>query len=371
MLIVHPALAPYRLDQFNRLAEMCDLTIAFLYDNLWNHPFDQTLLLSQAKFKHVFLLRGPQYKGRVLRWGLLRLVRQLDPELVISYEFSFTTQLLMLLKGLGLFRRKLGSTVDDSLDICHAVQSRTRALARRLVVKRLDCMVVLSKEVADFYVARYGVAAAQIVVSPILQDPQRLRAPAELLERTAAAYAQRWGLLGRKVVLFVGRFIAEKGLDGFVHRVAAVLRAQPDVTLVLVGDGAERPAVQARIAAEGLGAQVLLPGRFEGSAVHAWYVCASGFVLPSTYEPFGAVVNEALIFGLPVLCSRAAGSVGLAQRGGGRVFDPQDSVQTQAAFRDFVCALPPLTVCSVAARPPRLDDGMAEFRHQWEKLLAV
>jgi len=46
----------------------------------------------------------------------------------------------------------------------------------------------------------------------------------------------------------------------------------------------------------------------EAQQLHAWYLCSSGFVLPSIYEPFGAVVDEALIFGLKVLCSKYAGS---------------------------------------------------------------
>ena len=369
VLLIHPALAPYRLDQFNRLAALCDLTVVFLYDNLWNHPFDQQSLRSQATFKQVYLLRGPHYKGRVLRWGLLRLIRQLKPDVVVSYEFSFTTQWLILLKALGLLKPRLGSTVDDSLDICHAVQSRLRAVARELAVRRLDFMAVLSPEVAAFYAQRYGLSPESMVVSPLLQDPERLRSPPEALDRLASTYLDLHGLRGCKVVLFVGRFIPEKGLAGFLAHVAASLKARPDVRLVLVGDGEERPAVAARIDAEGLGQQVVLPGRIEGEALRAWYVAAAGFVLPSTYEPFGAVVNEALIFGLPVLCSRAAGSASLAVQGGGSLFDPRDSADTAAAFEAFVDRLEPMREACVAARGTRVDGGLPQFQREWEKVL--
>jgi glycosyltransferase involved in cell wall biosynthesis len=371
VLLVHPALAPYRLDQFNRLAALCELTVAFLYDNVWNHPFDQKALLAQAQFSYVHLLHGPAYKGRVLRWGLLRLIRRLRPELVIGYEFSFTTQFLMLVKSLGLLRARLGSTVDDSLDICHQVQSRLRALARETVVRRLDGLVVLSQPVADFYAERYAIAPSRIVVSPILQDPARLRAPAALLERTAAEYADRFALRGRRVLLFVGRFIPEKGLDGFLQTLAPVLLARPDAVLVLVGDGAERQRLQDRVTAEGLERQVLLPGRYEGAALHAWYLCASGFVLPSLYEPFGAVVDEALIFGLKVLCSQAAGSAGLALAGGGAVFDPLDLPQARAACAGFLDGLPALVDVSLAERPARRAADPQDFRAQWGKLLGT
>ena len=37
ILMFHPSLAPYRLDQFNSLNELFDLTVVFLFDNIWNN----------------------------------------------------------------------------------------------------------------------------------------------------------------------------------------------------------------------------------------------------------------------------------------------------------------------------------------------
>lgn len=98
LLIFHPCLAPYRIDQFNFLSEQFDLYVVFLFDNVWNHKFDQKLLLPQLKCKYSFLLHGPKYKGRVFRFGVLKIIRQFNPDIIISYEFSFTTLYLVLLK---------------------------------------------------------------------------------------------------------------------------------------------------------------------------------------------------------------------------------------------------------------------------------
>lgn len=41
MMIFHPALAPYRIDQFNMLNDLFDLEVVFLFDSLWNFSIDQ------------------------------------------------------------------------------------------------------------------------------------------------------------------------------------------------------------------------------------------------------------------------------------------------------------------------------------------
>ena len=47
LLIFHPALAPYRVDQFNSLNEIFDLEVVFLFNNQWTFKYDQARLLSQ------------------------------------------------------------------------------------------------------------------------------------------------------------------------------------------------------------------------------------------------------------------------------------------------------------------------------------
>lgn len=49
------------------------------------------------------------------------------------------------------------------------------------------------------------------------------------------------------------------------------------------------------------------------------------FVIPSLYEPFGAVVNEALVFGCPVLASKNIGAIDYINVGiNGFIFDPEN-----------------------------------------------
>ena len=353
VLIFHPALAPYRIDYFNFLSDLFELEIVFVYDNVWNHKFDQEKLLSQLKCSYSFLLKGPEYKGRVLRFGMLKVIKRFSPDIIIGYEYSFTTQYLILLKSLGLITQKLGSTIDDSIQICDTVQSKLRFLARNYAIKRLDFIAVLSKEVAGYYQQNFNLSEKRTVVFPIIQFPGRLRANSNRLEELAQYYCQQYDLKGQKVLLFVGRFIPPKALPLFVKTISSVLQKNTDVKFVLVGEGEEKSAILSAIEDYNLQSKVILPGRFEGEELLAWYLCASGFVLPSTYEPFGAVVNEALIFGLPVLCSKYAGAASLLKDDLSVLFDPSDAKATIKDTQFFLNSIKNLESVALLEKPSK------------------
>ena len=163
LLLIHPAIAPYLVDQFNHLSEQFDLEVIFIFDNVWNHKFDQSKLMDQLKFKYSYLLKGPHYKGRVFRFGILREIRKSNPDIIIGYEYSFITQYLILLKRLGLIKQKLGSTIDDSIDICHHIQSKIRFFARQNSVHQLDYLVVFTSEVSKYYQDTFKLKEDQII----------------------------------------------------------------------------------------------------------------------------------------------------------------------------------------------------------------
>lgn len=371
LLIIHPALAPYMVDQFNALSRLYHLEVVFLFKNLWYDKFDQSKLLPLLKFKTSFLLRGPESKERVFRFNMLRTIRQIKPDIIIGYEYSYTTQYLLLLKSLGILHQEIGSIVDDNIEICHHVQSKIRYIARQLAVKRLDYLIVLSKDVSEFYQQRFGFNENQIVVSPILQDPNRLRSNKIELEKLASEYAQQHTLYGKKVLLYVGRFAHVKALPRFIHTVSELLHKHKDVVLVLVGDGDEKLQIRKMITELHLEDKIILPGRFEGDELYAWYLCASGLVLPSTYEPFGAVVNEAMIFGAKVLCSKYAGSTVLVGSDTGLTFDPLNEKDTLGKLELFLEDMEILTDVSLERRPSLMLSHEHNFRNEWNKIYKV
>jgi len=299
---------------------------------------------------------------------MLRKIREVKPDIIFGYEYSFTTQYLILLKSMGFITQKVGSFIDDSLDICMHVQSKVRRLARDYSLKHLDFLVVMSEGVAHFYQGNFMVDEKQVIVSPILQLPERLRKYPEKIESSARSYIFKHHLRGKKVMLFVGRFIPEKALPLFITTIAPDLIEKEDVILILVGDGEEKEVLSTLIREKNLGEKVLLPGKYQAEELYGWYLCASGFILPSLYEPFGAVVNEALIFGLTVLCSQYAGASSLVRPTNGMLFNPSDSTDTLEKFRRYINTLTPVEDISLVDTPILMEDQKQNFIKEWGKL---
>jgi glycosyltransferase involved in cell wall biosynthesis len=132
--------------------------------------------------------------------------------------------------------------------------------------------------------------------------------------------------------------VEKKNLAILIEAYAEVKRAHPasGLGLVFVGSGECQPQLVRRCGELGLSysltptddvitADVLFYGFRQINENPVFYALAEAFVLPSLYEEWGLVVNEAMACGLPVLVSSTVGSAeDLVVPGqNGFHFDPQ------------------------------------------------
>jgi glycosyltransferase involved in cell wall biosynthesis len=82
----------------------------------------------------------------------------------------------------------------------------------------------------------------------------------------------------------------------------------PRSVLLIAGEGPSRANLEAEAATLGLGGRVLFLGFVNQSKLPAIYTASDLMVLPSQYEPFGLVVNEAMLCGCPVVVSDKVGA---------------------------------------------------------------
>ncbi len=109
---------------------------------------------------------------------------------------------------------------------------------------------------------------------------------------------------GRVVFLFCGQMIARKGVDVLL---AAFARLGDRTRLLLVGREAELPALLAPLPPE-VRERCVYAGFQPPEELPRFFAQADVFVLPSRYDGWGVVVNQALGAGLPVICSDMVGA---------------------------------------------------------------
>jgi glycosyltransferase involved in cell wall biosynthesis len=123
-------------------------------------------------------------------------------------------------------------------------------------------------------------------------------------------------------LLSVGRLHAQKNV-GYLLNLVAALKNKTAVRAQIIGDGPERPALEATAAVLGITKSVEFSGWLPREKVREAYQSATFLVHASSYEGMSNVILEALGSGLPVVASQIPGNTELIRDGAnGFLFDP-------------------------------------------------
>jgi glycosyltransferase involved in cell wall biosynthesis len=155
----------------------------------------------------------------------------------------------------------------------------------------------------------HSAAARTMVATPTLQKQLETRGFRHIVRWTRGVDVELFKpgpkdflTLPRPIFVYVGRVAVEKNIEGF-------LALDLPGTKLVIGDGPERPSLQAKFPA------AHFVGYKFGAELAAHLAATDVFVFPSRTDTFGLVLLEALACGVPVAAYPATGPIDVIENG--------------------------------------------------------
>ncbi len=342
------------------LVKLLELGDACGWDQLVLNPFALEL---PSAFEH--LAPSPRYRRRSCEGltDLPSLRRWLQSELdAFAPDVTHVMLFHATLTVATLPRRSCGTRVLTHVygeALRSQPQARLKMRLDRLAGRRFDRIVAISQSVQRFLAAECGHAPEKLTVippgwegDPIPQDTGR-RQP---------------------TIICVAGLRPEKGHQLLLAALPLVLKRVPDARLVLVGEGAMRPQLEANVKAARLDDHV----DFAGAVPDIWSRLATAdvFALTSVTEAFGMAIVEAMAAGLPVVAPDVGGIPELVVPGVcGQLFPPGDVEQLAEHLADLLTSPETRSRMSTAARrasePLRMGKTLPLYFELFDELLEL
>jgi glycosyltransferase involved in cell wall biosynthesis len=173
----------------------------------------------------------------------------------------------------------------------------------------------------QFALLRRRLPAFNRVVTLSESSRQRLAAAgfetSVVLRNAVQERPMRPPLDGPPTVAFAGRLVWEKGVDLLVRAVRETRSAVPAARLLIVGDGPERPRLEALVRGLGLGEAVEFAGALDRGSLEGRMGAAWVQAMPGRWiEPFGNAAAEALMRGTALVATEPGGAAELVRESG-------------------------------------------------------
>lgn len=237
-------------------------------------------------------------------WRILRDIKRSDFDWLHLAGWGHPLLIWALLAG-GVFRRRISMESDTQLA---TQQSGWKEQIKSLLYPRLFQLAELlfpggSRQRTFFEF--YGVPQTRIRTAQMTVDVSTIFQIIEEFKEKRAATRINMGLpLNAVVFVYVGRLENYKGLDLLLKSFKSV--DGENRRLLIVGDGSMRERVKRAAADE---SHIVYLGGKDFVGVIESLAVSDIAVLPSTFESWGLVVNEAMAAGLPVIASDRVGCV--------------------------------------------------------------
>lgn len=328
VFLLHNIPAPYRLPLFEELSKRVDLEVCFCRENekgrLWKINLDKYSF--KRKFLKGFTI-GPFVFNFTLPWELFK--KRPDVYLVGENGFETMFSIFWVFLASKLFKKPLivwsgkleTEWTRQQLKGIRKYAELVLSLYRKFLYYNASAFIAYSTKAKEYLVKR-GVSEEKIFIGGQVM-------PEELLQEVNIS-KQDTEYKDKIVILTISYLSKRKGIDYLIEAFKGL--NFKNTVLIIGGTGEEERNLKLLA---GNNPNIYFVGYVDGFEKFRLYSIADIFVLPTLYDPWGLVVNEAMYFGLPIIVTDAAGCSEMI-KDNGLVVPPADREGLREAIKVLV-----------------------------------
>ena len=346
VVVLFDNLGPYHIARLTQLGKLCDLLAVEQNTSSSDYAWQTTAVVP---FRRITLFNSTTTPNRKSGKDIYQVVENalsdFNPEVVVVPGWA-TNQAMSAILWARIHCVPV-VVMSDSQEIDFP-RKKFSEWIKRLILSSVDGAFVAGSSHRD-YVMKLGMNKDRIRLGYDVVDNDYFYHGALMVKENVEPLRVDHNL-PKRFFLTSARFVEKKNISSLISAFSAFLQIN-DVnsviherwSLIILGDGPMRTVLEQQISELGLVDRILLLGFKQYQDLPIYYGLAEAFILPSTTEQWGLVVNEAMASGLPVLVSNRCGSaVDLVKNGvNGYCFDPYNltelsSFMTQIAKNEVM-----------------------------------
>lgn len=299
---------PYRTPLLKRISHWKDINLKVFY-------CDNSYLLDASTVKSINKrISGMQIKFPLIdekNWinpYIWRILSDNKPDIIIIGGYYHLTMLFAIFLA-SIYRVPYIINSESHFSTKRNIfKSFIKKYFLSLIIRRASAYLPTGKYAGE-YLIYYGADSEKIFYFPNTPDIDYFINESNKYREKKWNIKENLGIDSEYVIIYVGRLIKEKGLFTLLRAFKEVKKNYKKLALLLVGDGILKASLKRYLKNNEIQG-VYFIGSVPNKEIPRYYAISDIFVLPSYYEPWGVVVNEAMASSLPVILSDKVGANG-------------------------------------------------------------
>ncbi|EOU1762633.1 MAG: glycosyltransferase family 4 protein [Clostridium perfringens] len=285
--------SPYRVDFFNALGKLCDLTV--LYELGYASDRNKKWKYDKARnFKEIFLKGKRVGADSAICFSVLKYLKDNNYDVIVIGGYSTPTGMLSILY-LNMIKREFILNCDGGFP---KKDNKLKYFIKKYFISSAKLWLSTGKE-TNKYLINYGADKNNIRIYPFTSINEKDLSSEKIDNCEKIKIKDNLGITEKKVVISVGQFIHRKGYDILLK---ACENLDKNIGVYIIGANTKDECIK-------------LKEKYKMENIHflefksknelkKYYKVADLFVLPTREDIWGLVINEAMAYAIPVVTTK-------------------------------------------------------------------